>query len=418
MATTTFFWVLAAFYFLYLSVEIVLDVINWRHVLKHRHEIPELFKSSISEETYLKSINYTKSKIKFHIIQLLYQACFAWLLILSGAFFKIDLWTKSIFTHDFIQAILYPFTVGILFYIANLPLAVYQQFLLEARFGFNKMAASTFISDQIKALILSCALGLPIVTLIFWLIDIAGPFWWIWGFIAIMAFQLLTAALFPVLLAPIFYKFSPLPEGELKNRLTMLAETLRFKMAGIFTIDGSKRSTHSNAFFAGMGRARRIVLFDTLVNNLTTDEITSVIAHEMGHNIKKHIQRSLVLSGLTMMAGFWVLSFCLQWPEFYQTFGVINPSIHIGVVLFVLFSSVFTFPLNPLFHALSRKHEYEADAFSVQTLNDKQHMISSLMKLSKDNLVNLTPHPWYSFFHYTHPTTLERVMAIKQLNLK
>ena len=385
MGMTTFFWVLAAFYAIYLSVEIALDTLNWRHVLKHRHEVPELFKSSISEETYLKSIDYTQSKIKLHIAQLLYQACFVWMLILSGAFLKIDLWTKDFVSHGFIQAILYPFVVGFLFYLAGLPFAIYQQFYLEARFGFNKMTASTFISDQLKALMLSCALGLPIVALIFWLIDMAGPFWWIWGFAAIMAFQLLTAALFPVLLAPIFYKFSPLPEGELKNRLTTLAKTLRFKMAGIFTIDGSKRSTHSNAFFAGMGRARRIVLFDTLVNNLSTDEITSVIAHEMGHNIKKHIQRSLLLSAITMLIGFWVLSLCLQWPEFYQTFGIPHPNMYIGVVLFVLFSAIFTFPLNPIFHALSRKHEYEADAFSVQALGDKQNMISSLIKLSKDN---------------------------------
>jgi len=197
--------------------------------------------------------------------------------------------------------------------------------------------------------------------------------------------------------------------------LTNLASRLNFKMAGVFTIDGSKRSTHSNAFFAGFGKARRIVLFDTLVKNLTTAEITSVIAHEIGHNIKKHIQQSFILSSIVMLFGFWMLSLCLKWPQFYETFHIATLSMHIGLVLFVLFASVFTFPLSPLFNAISRKNEYEADAFSIRSLNDKENMVSSLIKLSKDNLSNLTPHPWYSFFHYTHPTTLERAKAIEHL---
>jgi STE24 endopeptidase len=230
-----------------------------------------------------------------------------------------------------------------------------------------------------------------------------------------MGFQLLTAAIFPVILAPLFYKFVPLQEGELKERLIALAQQIKFKMAGIFTIDGSRRSTHSNAFFAGIGKTRRIVLFDTLVDQLSTTEIVAVLGHEMGHNVKKHIQKSLLLSAAASLLGFYLLSLCLKWPTFFQTFAVPEPNLAVGFVLFGLLSGVFTFPFNPITKWISRRNEYESDAFSVEVTKEKEAMKTSLIKLSRDNLSNLTPHPWYSFYHYSHPTTAERVAAIEAI---
>lgn len=415
MNVTTFFWILLAFYTLYLTVEIFLNILNLNNLKKHKNEIPELFKATITAEEYQKSIAYTKSKTYLAISHLVYQSIILWSFAGCGIFASMDLWLFNLVERPFISAILYPFAIGFLFYLTNLPWAIYQQFVTEKRFGFSKITVKTFVSDQVKTMAVALIMGLPLVALLLWLIDISGPYWWIWGWSSFMLFQLLTTALFPILIVPIFYKMLPLKESELKDRLMILAKQLQFKTAGIFTIDGSKRSSHSNAFFAGLGKAKRIVLFDTLLNQLSTKEITSVIAHEMGHNVKKHIQRSFILSALVTLLGFWLLSVCLNWPEFYTTFQIESPSMHVGLILFVLFASVFTFPLTPLFNALSRKHEYEADAFSVQLLKDRESMTSSLLKLSKENLSNLTPHRWYSFFHYSHPTTLERAKAIKSL---
>ena len=309
----------------------------------------------------------------------------------------------------------YPFVLGALLYFLNLPFKIYLQFVLEEKFGFNRMKAGTFLLDQLKAGAFSLLIGIPLLTLIFWLVPTLGAHWWLAAWGVLVLFQWLGAALFPILFAPAFYKFSPLPESELKDKLHELAVRVKFKMAGIFTIDGSRRSTHSNAFFAGIGKTRRIVLFDTLTASLSTPEIVAVIAHEMGHNKRHHVLKGLLLSFLTTFVSLYLLQKCLQWPPFFSAFGVPEPSLPIGFVIFGMLSSVFTFPFNPIFQWLSRRNEYEADRFSVEVNRDAQGMISSLVKLSKDNLSNLTPHPWYSFYHYSHPTTAERAKAIRAL---
>ena len=273
--------------------------------------------------------------------------------------------------------------MGAVFFVFNIPTSYYYQFVLEERFGFNRMTVKTFVSDLIKTALLSLVLGVPLVAALLWIIDKSGEFWWIYGFLLIMGFQFFTAAIYPVVLAPLFDKFVPLQDGSLKERIYQLAKLVHFKMAGIFTIDGSKRSSHSNAFFAGIGAMRRIVLFDTLVEKQSEDEIVCVIAHEMGHNVKKHIQKSLILSAVVTLVMFYVLAFCLTWPTFFTAFGAGAPSVHVGLVLFVLFSSVFMFPITPLFTKLSRKNQFEADAFSVETTKDKEHMKSALVKLTK-----------------------------------
>ena len=409
-----FFWLFLGLYLAYLGVEFGLDFLNLRHIEAHKGRIPKLFAEVFSEAEYQRSIAYTRAKTHFSWVKSGFDALMLWGLILSGAFWKIDLWLGRWLPTDTLwHQVAYPFVLGGIIYVVHLPFSLYHQFVLEEKFGFNKMKAATFVLDQIKGIALSLTLGLPLLALIFWLVPTIGPHWWIAAWAVLMVFQLLTAALFPVLFAPIFYKFSPLPEGDLKDKLYGLAQKLRFKMAGIFTIDGSRRSAHSNAFFAGIGKTRRIVLFDTLIQSLSPAEIVAVIAHEIGHNKKKHILKGLVLSSLTTLFSLFILEKCLEWPPFFQAFGVPEPSLQVGFVIFGLLSSVFTFPLNPIFQWLSRRNEYEADRFSVEVNGDKEGMVSSLVKLSKDNLSNLTPHPWYSFYHYSHPTTTERAEAIQ-----
>lgn len=369
-------------------------------------------------EDYQRSIAYTRSKLKFAWVKGAADVLVLWTLILSGGFYRLDQWLAGWIPVDSLwQQVAYPFLLGGIIYLINLPFSVYFQFVLEERFGFNRTKAKTFVADQIKTLFLALLLGVPLLALLFWLVERIGPHWWLAGWGVMMGFQFLTAALLPVVFAPLFYKFTPLPEGDLKERIRQLAEKIRFKMSGIFTIDGSRRSAHSNAFFAGIGKTRRIVLFDTLEKNLSTSEIVSVLAHEMGHNKLHHILKGLILSALGSLLGLYVLAYCLNWEGFFTAFGVPGPSLAIGFVLFGLVSGVFTFPFNPLFKWISRKNEYEADRFSVTVTGDKPDMTQALLKLSKDNLSNLTPHPWYSFYHYSHPTTGERAAAIESIIL-
>lgn len=413
----SFFWVFVLFYVAYLIVEIGLDVLNLAHIKRNENVIPPLFQGVYSMDDYKKSIEYTKAKTHFKIFGLTLKSLFIFVLIFSGFFGWLDTWLATLIETPFVRAVSYPFAVGAVFYVFNLPTTYYYQFILEERFGFNRMDMKTFLGDQIKTIIVSLLFGIPLIAALLWIIDESGSMWWVYGFLLIMGFQLFTAAIYPVVLAPLFNKFVPLQDGTLKERIHALAKHVNFKMAGIFTIDGSKRSSHSNAFFAGIGAMRRIVLFDTLVDKHSEDEIVSVIAHEMGHNVKKHIQKSLALSCIVTLISFYVLALCLEWPPFFTAFGANEPTIHVGLVLFALFSSVFMFPITPLFTKLSRKNEFEADAFSVHTTKDKEHMKTALVKLTKENLGNLTPHPWYSAYHYSHPTTLERVDAINAVKI-
>jgi len=411
-----FFWLFASLYAVHLLVVTWLDARNLRSMEQHRDRIPELFQGVFSREEYLKSIEYTKAKIRFGWLQMAVGAVLLWAFIFTGSFHRLDLWLANYLAAASLwHQVAYPFLIGAIFYLLNLPFSVYYQFVLEERFGFNRTRPRTFLLDQIKTIFLSLALGIPLLLVLFWLVGRLGEHWWIAGWGVMMAFQFLTAALFPVVFAPLFYKFMPLEEGVLKQRLHDLAEKIKFKMSGIFTIDGSKRSSHSNAFFAGIGKTRRIVLFDTLVKQLSTDEIVSVIGHEMGHNKLKHVVKGLALSAASSLLGFFILAYLLKWPPFFQAFGVPEPALGVGFVLFALTSGVFTFPFNPIAKWISRKHEYEADRFSVEVTGDRENMTSSLVKLSKDNLSNLTPDPWYSFYHYSHPTTTERAAAISAL---
>lgn len=405
------------FYVAYVAVELSLDILNIRYLDLHKSRIPELFVGVYSQEDYQKSIEYTKAKTRFKIITMLVKAAVSFVLILSGFFALADDKLTILIENPLARGVAYAFAIGAVFFVIGLIEGYFYQFVLENDFGFNRMTLKTFVVDQIKGIVLAILFGAPLIAALLWLMGAAGKTWWIYGFALVMGFQLFTAAIYPVWLAPLFNKFTPLNEGPLKTRIESLAKVVNFKMSGIFTIDGSKRSSHSNAFFAGLGAMKRIVLFDTLVEKHSDDEIVAVIAHEMGHNVKKHIQKSLIVSSALMFVLFYVLAFCLDWPLFFQSFGVHEPKLYVGLVLFSLFSSVFMFPITPLFTAISRKNEFEADAFAVMTTKNKEHLPSALVKLTKENLGNLTPHPLYSAYHYSHPTTIERVHAIQAIKI-
>ncbi len=290
---------------------------------------------------------------------------------------------------------------------------LYSTFALEAKFGFNKITPKLYLADKLKGLILGLVIGVPFLFVILWLMQATGSFWWIWAFVFISGFQLLMIVIFPTFIAPWFNKFEPLKEGEFRERILALADQVGFKTSGIFSMDGSKRSAHSNAYFTGIGKSKRIVLFDTLLEQMSMEQGLAVLAHEMGHYKMKHIQRMLIVQTVFLLVGLYVLSLLLDFQPLYSAFGL-APSHHAALVLFSLLSGAVTFYLGPLMNLLSRKHEYEADRFAALTLRDGKPMEEALINLTVKNLSNLTPHPWYSAYHYSHPTPVERISAIRQ----
>jgi STE24 endopeptidase len=311
------------------------------------------------------------------------------------------------------EGILFCFAVGLLLSFASLPADLYATFALEARFGFNKMTPTLYVQDKLKALLLAVLIGVPFLFIVLWLMEASGRLWWLWAFLFISAFQLLMIVVYPTLIAPLFNKFDSLPEGELRRRILALAQQVGFKTSGIYSMDGSKRSAHSNAYFTGLGKAKRIVLFDTLIEQMNVEQGLAVLAHEMGHYKMKHIRRMLLVQTVVLFVGLYVLSLLVDYAPLFYAFGLHGPSNYGALVLFTLLAGPFTFVLGPLMHLLSRKHEYEADRFAVRTLGDGKPMEEALINLTVKNLSNLTPHPWYSAYHYSHPTPAERISAIR-----
>lgn len=395
--------------------ERVLGIMNIRHVNRKSEEIPSFVSGIITQEEYKKSITYTLHKEKFGIFISTASSVFLLLLILTGFLGFIDTVISTFGLDRYTHGIVYILVIALIFRLFALPFSLFVQFHIEERFGFNKMTLGLFFIDLLKGLILSCILFVPLLYLLFFFMDRAGSFWWLYAFGIFTLFQLFLMIIYPTVIAPLFNKFIPLEEGTLRDRIFALAEKLGFRTKGIFIMDGSKRSKHSNAYFTGIGRTKRIVLYDTLIQTLDEDELISVLAHEIGHEKKQHTKKILVFSLIGSVIGFFVLSLLLQFPPFFKAFGFAGPSYHAVLILLMFCSGPFTFFLKPLFSVLSRKYEYEADRFAVTSTGDTDSMKNALISLHKDNLSNLTPHPLYSFYHYSHPTLAERIKAIDSI---
>jgi STE24 endopeptidase len=302
-----------------------------------------------------------------------------------------------------------------------LPFAWYAQFKLEDRFGFNTTTVKTWVLDRVKGLLLATLLGFPLLALVLRLIEWAGPNWWIWAAVAVSGFQLLWQLIAPVVIMPLFNKFTPLPEGSLRERLFALAQRTRFPTRSIEVMDGSKRSRHSNAFFTGFGRFRKIVLFDTLVGQLGEPELESVLAHEIGHYKKRHVAKLLGVAIFGVFLAFGIVAWLAHQPWFFRAFGFeyhagfAAASVVPAMLLCALLAGTISFWFSPLVHMWSRRFEYEADAFARASMGAAQPLIQALRKLTEKNLSNLTPHPFYSGFYYSHPTLLERERALQPI---
>ena len=394
------------------AAQLWLERLNARHVWAHASAVPEAFKGVVDDATYAKSAQYTLAKGRLDQISLIYNSTVLLLVLFSGvlpgAFHAFAQWLGG--SAWAMAAFL--FVTGVVLSLPGLPLDWYDQFRLEERFGFNTTTQKLWWLDRLKGLLLGIALGYPLLVLVLKLVEWTGPWWWMWAWGALLGFQLLMLVLAPVLILPFFNKFTPLPEGSLRERLLKLAEQTRFRAQSIQVMDGSKRSRHSNAFFTGFGGFRKIVLFDTLIQQLAEPELAAVLAHEIGHFKKKHIPKTLVVSALGSLAGLYLVSLLAKQDWFYRGFGFEPGSIVPALLLFGLLSGVVTFWFSPVMHWWSRRYEYQADAFAAAVMSEPGSLIGALRKLNEKNLSNLTPHPLYSGFYYSHPTLLEREQAL------
>src|SRR5262245_34050825 len=379
-----FLTIFLALFALEFAVEFMLNELNLRHVQRRWFEtsIPDYFHGKIDAEQYDKSVKYTLAKGYMERWGELYDRAVTLLVLFGDALPLLDRFASSFAQSLGLgvdgQGILFCLAVAMVLSVAGLPTDLYSTFGLEAKFGFNKTTLGLYVSDRLKGLVLGVVIGVPFLWVIFWLMDVMGAFWWFWAFVFVTAFQLVMIVIFPTFIAPWFNKFEPLNEGEFRDRILALAQKLGFQTSGIFTMDGSKRSAHSNAYFTGIGRAKRIVLFDTLIEQMTLEQGLAVLAHEMGHYKMKHIRRMLLVQAFFMFVGFYLLSLLLDAPWFFSAFGL-APSHHAALVLFSLVAGPATFYLGPLMNWLSRRHEYEADRFAADTLGAVQPMAEALV---------------------------------------
>lgn len=394
--------------------QVWLEILNQRHVRAHAGSVPAAFKDVVTPETYAKSVDYTLAKSKFHNVELTWGVIVLALVLFSGVL----PWFYRVFENAFGQSIwvgaAFVLAVGIFLNLPDVPFEWYSQFHLEQRFGFNTTTPKTFWLDRVKGLLLGILIGFPLLWLIFKLVDWLGDWWWLWAWAAMMLFQMIMLVVAPVLILPLFNKLSPLPEGPLRDRLLGLGDRAGFRAKDIQVMDGSKRSRHSNAFFTGFGHFRKIVLFDTLVEQLEPTELEAVLAHEIGHYKKRHIPKTMIGSAVATLIGFYIISVLAKQAWFYHAFGFPAGSVVPAFLLFGLLAGAVTFWISPMTHWFSRKYEYEADAYAAAVMNEVRSLIGALRKLNEKNLSNLTPHPYYSGFYYSHPTLLERELALNR----
>ena len=404
--------IVAALIALRLTAELWLSRLNARHVRQNAGQVPEAFRHIIDPATYNRSTEYTLAKSRFGTVANIWSTVVLLVVLFSGLLPAAFVAFADRTGHSAWAMAAFLCITGVVLTLPTLPFDWYAQFRLEAKFGFNTATLRTWCLDRMKGLLLTIGLGYPLLVLVLKVVEWAGSSWWFWAWTTVLAFQLLTLVLAPVLIMPLFNKFTPLPEGNLRERLLNLANRTRFAARSIQVMDGSRRSRHSNAFFTGFGRFRRIVLFDTLIEQLTEPELEAVLAHEIGHYKKKHIPRMLVLSAVMSLAGFYVVSALSRQDWLYRAFGFDPGNITPALLLFGLLSGVITFWFSPMAHWWLRRHEYQADAFAKEVMNGPQSLVGALRKLNEKNLSNLTPHPWYSGFYYSHPTLLEREQAL------
>ena len=396
-------------------VDFILGIVSNRLNLKSlSKKLPDEFEDVYDEETYAKSQEYTRANTKFGFVTGTFDLILLLVFWFAGGFNWLDQWARAFDFGVIGTGLVFIGALVLAKMIISMPFSIYSTFVIEERFGFNKTDAKTFIIDRVKGIALSVVIGAPLLAGIIAFFEFGGNWAWVYAWLAVTAFSLVMQYVAPTWIMPLFNKFEPLEDGELRQAIEAYADKVDFPLQGIYVMDGSKRSSKSNAFFTGFGKNKRIALFDTLIEKHTTDELVAVLAHEIGHYKKKHIVKNMSISILHTGIMFALLSIFLQVPALFDAFFMEEMSVYAGLLFFGLLYSPVETILGIGMQILSRKHEYEADEFAAKTIEEKEEMVNVLKKLSKDNLSNVTPHPFYVFLNYSHPPALKRIEAIRQ----
>ncbi|MCW5619619.1 MAG: M48 family metallopeptidase [Burkholderiales bacterium] len=385
------------------------------HIMQHRQSVPREFADEISLAAHQKAADYSSTRTRFGVLHSMVD----WAMLLVLTFGGLLQWLDSVARGWFDSPLLQGTALIALFTLVtsavDLPLSYYRTFSIESRFGFNKMTRAMWAGDLIKQSVLAAALGLPLILVVLWLMQAMGALWWLYVWLVWIAFSVLVLAVYPAFIAPLFNKFSPMQEGSLKSRIEQLLAKCGFRSSGLFVMDGSRRSSHGNAYFTGFGKTKRIVFFDTLIARLNESEIEAVLAHELGHFKLNHVIRRMAWTFVVSLAFLALLGWVKDEAWFYQGLGVSYPaSDAMALVLFMLVVPVFTFLLNPLAASYSRKHEFEADAYAAR-YSSARELVSALVKLYKDNASTLTPDPVHSAFYDSHPPARIRIERLQTL---
>lgn len=394
------------------TLELAVSLLNLRNLSP---ELPHEFNDVLNQQKYKHSQEYTRQNTRFAILQNTIATSATLVFLLAGGFNSIDLYARSFGYGEIITGLIFTAILLLLLLLLNLPFSIYSTYVIEEQFDFNRTRPVTFVLDTLKTIVLTASIGGPLLALILWFFLSAGTLAWVYCWLGVFLVTIVLQFLAPVLILPLFNTFTPLEDGELKDSIVSYTNKERFKIRGVFVMDGSKRSTKLNAFFTGFGRFKKIVFFDTLTEALTSQQILGVLAHEMGHYKHKHLTKMVIVSFIQTGCMFFLLSLVINNARLFDAFGMENISTYASLVFFGFLYSPVSLLISILVNYLSRKHEYEADNYAAVSTGNAQSLIDGLKILSSTNLSNLTPHPFHVFLHYSHPPVLERIRALQTM---
>ncbi|ADE11280.1 M48 family metallopeptidase [Sideroxydans lithotrophicus] len=384
------------------------------HVAAHRAEVPAAFHEKVDLAAHQKAADYTRALIRLDMLTVLFEAALLLGFTLGGGIQWLSTWVTGAFSGTLMQGTVLIVSVLMLQSILESPFDLYRTFNIEVRFGFNKMTLKLYLLDALKGLLLGAALGLPLLFGVLWLMERMGDLWWLYVWGVWVLFNLLLLFIYPTYIAPLFNDFEPLQDEAQKARIEELLHRCGFSASGLFVMDGSKRSTHGNAYFTGFGKTKRIVFFDTLLERLTANEVDAVLAHELGHFKHRHVIKRIAFTFALSLGFLWLLAQLLHAQWFYQGLGITGQSTALALLLFFMVMPVFTFLLHPIASAYSRKHEFEADAYAASH-TDAHELVNALVKLYQDNAKTLTPDPLYATFYESHPPAPIRIAHLQKI---
>jgi STE24 endopeptidase len=384
------------------------------HIAAHRAAVPEAFREKIQLGDHQKAADYISARTRFDMLGTLFDAALLLVFTLGGGIQFIAGLCNNWFSSPLTQGMATLVAVLIISSLLEAPFNLYRTFVIEARFGFNKMTFALYLLDALKGLLIGAILGLPLLFGVLWLMERMGEYWWLYVWLVWVVFNLLVLFIYPSFIAPLFNKFTVLQDEAMKTRIEALLNKCGFTAQGLFVMDGSKRSAHGNAYFTGFGKTKRIVFFDTLLERLSINEVEAVLAHELGHFKRRHVMKRIVATFVLSLGFLWLLSLLMQTAWFYQGLGVSTPSTALALLLFFMILPIFNFLLHPLVSAYSRKHEFEADAYAAKQ-TAASDLVNALVKLYQDNAATLTPDPLYSKFYDSHPPAMVRISHLQAL---